>query len=255
MKPPYNTALHDDPVLTTSAAARMLGVAVSTAQLWIESGALDSWRTPGGHRRVRLSAVMQLLERARAGGTIAPGRIRVPEDLADEFLPLHQPAYPVPANEADRLRAVARSGLVGSPPEHAFDRLTWLATQVTDCKIALLSILTAQRQWFKSRIGLTLPETLRDHAFCNYTILSAEPFVVEDAANDARLRNNPLVIGEPFIRLYAGAAVSDGSGYRLGTLCVLDDVPRALEARQIRALQELAVIAAEEVQRREKRQS
>lgn len=233
-----------DPVLTTSGAARVLGVAVSTAQQWIESGALDSWRTPGGHRRVRLSAVMQLLEKGR-GGASAGGL-----EPEGEFLPVDEPGYPVAGNEAQRLRAVANARLVDTPAEQVFDRLTWLATQVTGCGMALLSVLSARRQWFKSRTGLTITETPRDIAFCSHAILSASPFVVEDATRDARFRDNPLVTAAPHIRLYAGVAVRDRKGFALGTLCVLDDRPRRLEAGQLRALQELAAIASEEIQRR-----
>jgi excisionase family DNA binding protein len=123
-----------DPVLTTRAAAHLLGVAVSTAQLWIESGALGAWKTPGGHRRVRLSAVTGLLDRRAT---------RVPRAQA----------APSPADPA-RLAALRMTNLVDTPPEDVFDRITWLATQVTDCPMAPVSLLTSSRQWFKSRVEL-----------------------------------------------------------------------------------------------------
>jgi excisionase family DNA binding protein len=224
----------DDPVLTTAAAARLLGVAVSTTQLWLESGALPSWKTPGGHRRVRLSAVTRL--------------------LADKADPPPQtqaaPGHPVPQDERARLAAVAASGLVDSAPEPMFDRLTWLATQVTDCPMALITVLTSRRQWFKSRIGVGLAETPRDWAFCNHAIVQEEPLMVEDASRDARFAANPLVTGPLHVRFYAGVPLVDAGGHALGTLCVLDREPRRLRAREIKALQELAAIAVEELRRR-----
>ncbi|KQY16963.1 excisionase [Massilia sp. Root133] len=235
----------DDPVLTTAAAARLLGVAVSTTQLWLESGALPSWKTPGGHRRVRLSAVTRLLS-AKAGQ--APPRAGPATD--PEFRPGHAPGHPVPPDEKARLAAVAASGLVDSAPEPVFDRLTWLATQVTDCPMALVTVLTSRRQWFKARTGVDLAETPRDWAFCSHAIVQEEPLMVEDASRDARFAANPLVTGPLRVRFYAGVPLVDAGGHALGTLCVLDREPRRLRAREIKALQELAAIAVEELRRR-----
>jgi excisionase family DNA binding protein len=240
-----------DPVLTTAAAARLLGVAVSTAQLWFESGALPSWRTPGGHRRVRRSAVLQLLETRRPAAAPEP----VADDagaptLGPEFLPAHAPDYPTPANEAARLAAVHASGLFDTPPEAVFDRLTWLATQVTDCPMGLMSMLGARRQWFKSRAGTALAETPRAWAFCNHAIMGAAPFMVEDAVRDPRFAANPLVTGDNRVRFYAGVSVVDAGGHALGTLCVLDHEPRRLREREMKALEELAAIATDELRAR-----
>nr|WP_314541919.1 GAF domain-containing protein [uncultured Massilia sp.] len=237
-----------DPVLTTAAAARLLGVAVSTAQLWLESGALPSWKTPGGHRRVRLSAVTRLLEeKAGRSQGAAPPPVLAHDP---EFLPAAVPRYPVPADERARLAALHASGLVDSAPEDVFDRLTWLATQVTDCPIALITLLTSKRQWFKSRVGLEVPETARDIAFCSHTIMQREPFTVEDAARDPRFADNPLVTEAPHIRFYSGVPLLDAAGHAFGTLCVIDREPRRLRDREMKALAELATIASEELQRR-----
>lgn len=237
-----------DPVLTTAAAARLLGVAVSTAQLWLESGALPSWKTPGGHRRVRLSAVMKLLEekarRSQAAGALAPD----PSD--PEFQPAVAPTYPLPAGEGARLAALQASRLVDSDTEAVFDRLAWLATQVTDCPIALITLLTSRRQWFKSRIGVNMTETPREWAFCSHAIVQPAPFMVEDAALDPRFADNPLVTGAPHVRFYGGVPVVDAGGHALGTLCVLDREPRRLRDRELRALAELGSIASEELRRR-----
>jgi len=243
--PPHAPLDPDDPVLTTAAAARLLGVAVSTAQLWLESGALPSWKTPGGHRRVKLSAVTRLLDAKRSAAAAPP---RLPPH--PEFLPAAARAFPAPSDEGARLTAVQASGLLDTPSEAVFDRLTWLATQVTDCPIALLTLLTSERAWFKSRIGIDAASTPRSWAFCSHAILQDGTFTVADTAQDARFADNPLVTGEPHVRFYGGVPVRDADGHALGTLCVLDREPRRLRDRELKALEELANIAAEELRRR-----
>ena len=240
----------DDPVLTTAAAARLLGVAVSTTQLWLESGALPSWKTPGGHRRVRLSAVTRLLADKAGQGRQAHTGPGIDPEFRPELRPDSAPGHPLPQDEKARLAAVAASGLVDSAPEPVFDRLTWLATQVTDCPMALITVLTSRRQWFKSRTGIDLAETPRDWAFCSHAIVQEEPLMVEDASRDARFAANPLVTGPLHVRFYGGVPLVDAGGHALGTLCVLDREPRRLRAREIKALRELAAIAAEELRRR-----
>ncbi len=230
----------DDPILTTREAAHMLGVAVSTAQLWMESGALPAWKTPGGHRRVRLSAVRQL--QARQGGAgMAPG---APAGPGTASLPA--PTAPAPRETG----APDGHALLNTPPEDVFDRLARLAAQVTDCPIALVTVLAGERQWFKARVGLDLQETPREWAFCNHALASGEAFVVGDAALDARFAANPLVTRAPHVRFYAGVPLEDAQGRRFGTLCVLDREPRRLRERELRALRELAAIASDEIKRR-----
>jgi len=245
----------EDPVLTTAAAARLLGVAVSTTQLWLESGALPSWKTPGGHRRVRLSAVLKLLEdraRERQGGMRSGPLKSVPAPAPVAAAPAAAAPrpHPLPLDEPARLAAVEASGLIDSPPEDVFDRLTWLATQVTECPIALITVLGEHRQWFKSHIGVDFTETPRGWAFCNHAIVQDEPLMVEDAQSDTRFADNPLVTGSAGIRFYGGVTLRDGGGQPLGTLCVLDREPRRLRDRELKALEELATIASEELARR-----
>lgn len=238
-----------DPVLTTRATAELLGVAVSTAQLWIENGAIPSWKTPGGHRRVRLSSIEHLME--ERGLTQPPASVPTPVVASSpEFLPLPTADYPVQHDEARRLLALDAARIVDTPSESVFDRLTWLASQVTESPMALVSLLTSKRQWFKSHLGVAVTETPRDWAFCSHAILQDGLFMVEDAARDPRFHNNPLVIGEPHIRFYAAFPLLDANKVPLGTLCVLDREPRRLRDREIRSLRELATIASEEIQRR-----
>jgi excisionase family DNA binding protein len=232
----------DDPILTTREAGELLGIAVSTAQQWIENGLLPAWKTPGGHRRVRLSDVNALL-RARSG----PAPLAAAADPAD-FMPGAGSA--LPGNEHARLQALRATGLLDSEAEAVFDRLTWLAAQVTACPVALLSLVTARRQWFKSRVGLDLPQTARENAFCSHTIAQDGPLIVPDTLLDARFRHNPLVTGAPHLRFYAGFPLTDARGLRLGALCVMDREPRLLRERELRALGELTAIAVEEIRRR-----
>lgn len=231
----------DDPILTTSEVARLLGVATSTVQIWMESGAIESWKTPGGHRRTRLSLVQGLMHGDETRNT--------PDPSTDtEYQPASAPNYPVLATERTRLAALASSGLVDSDEEARFDRVVRLASMVTGSPIALISLLTSTRQWFKARVGLPVRDTPRDWAFCSHAIMQNELFVVEDALEDERFRSNPLVQQEPHIRFYAGVPLRDKSGQPLGTLCVIDREPRRLRASEVQGLLDLADIAASEIQ-------
>ena len=233
-----------DRIITTREAAALLGVALSTAQLWMESGAIQSWKTPGGHRRCRVSDVRAIVERKNSRTELPPAVM-----LGREFVPATSAGYPTMACEAARLAALARSALIGSAPDSRFDRITWLATQITGAPMALVSLLTSERQWFKARTGVEIGETPRDWAFCSHAILQAEGLVVPDALEDSRFRDNPLVTSGPFIRFYAGLPICEAGGHRLGTLCVLDTAPRQLTAPQLRGLTELATMVSEEIAR------
>jgi len=240
----------DDPILTTTAAARLLGVATSTVQMWMESGAIASWKTPGGHRRTRLSAIQGLMAApsGQASATVGQAIEAALSPVSPgEFAPLPAPGYPVGRDEATRLVALSASGLIDTPPEARFDRIVRLAAQVTGSPIALVSLLTSTRQWFKARVGVEAQETPREWAFCSHAILAGESFVVEDAAADPRFRDNPLVQGDPKIRFYAGVPLRDGAGKALGTLCVIDREPRRLRGAELQALIDLADIASEEL--------
>jgi excisionase family DNA binding protein len=353
-------ATEDDPILTTRDAAAILGVSVKTAQTWIEQGLIESWKTPGGHRRMRETAVTELRERlgnrrqassqsgsafalavasdaalpeyldalAAAGlrgigqsdpfnamldaGIAMPAvvavelmrgdwerlsmsrrllqsrdlahmRMLVVTDLSSAQLeadlgalsrvtvvraPAETPAlaaalreclaitaseetvaspYPVAANEAARLQAVARTGLVDTVSEPEFDEIVQLTAEILRVPISLMTLLTPDRQWFKARWGLNAHETPRPWAFCNYTITQTDVFVVEDAASDARFSANPLVVDEPRIRFYAGAPLRDADGNALGALCGIDRQPRTIDATQKRRLANLAALASDRI--------
>jgi GAF domain-containing protein len=147
---------------------------------------------------------------------------------------------PIPANETNRLEALKRYQILDTAPEPMFDDVALIASVLCQTPIALMSLVDSQRQWFKARVGLDLPQTAREHAFCAHTILGAEPMVVEDATADARFADNPLVTSAPHIRFYAGAPLIDREGNALGALCVLDRQPRRLTGQQMATLAALA---------------
>ncbi len=156
-------------------------------------------------------------------------------------------APPLPVDELQRLEALERSGLLDGPPEERFDRLTRLARRLFDVPIALVSLVDANRQWFKSCLGLAVTETSRDVSFCGHAILSDGVFIIPDARLDPRFADNPLVTGEPHVRFYAGRPLQDADGRRLGTLCLIDHRPRSLDARDLEDLEDLAQMAESEL--------
>lgn len=141
--------------------------------------------------------------------------------------------------ETERLAALRRYRILDTEPERAFDDLTMLASYVCGTPIALITLLDADRQWFKSRIGISAAETSRSVSFCTHAITQSDLYVVPDASTHALFRNNPFVTGEPGIRFYAGAPLITPDGHALGTLCVLDRVPRTLTPAQRDALDAL----------------
>jgi len=156
-----------------------------------------------------------------------------------------------PANDAARVAALERYAILDTEPEKAFDDLTLLASFICKTPIALVSLIDEKRQWFKSKVGITMAETPRDVAFCWTAIQQRDVFVVPDTLEDERFRNNPLVVSEPRIRFYAGAPLINEDGYALGTLCVVDRTPREFSAEQREALEALSrlVLAQMELRR------
>jgi len=148
---------------------------------------------------------------------------------------------PLPANEIKRLASLASYGLSNASPDPGLDRITRTARYVFDVPICLITLVDAERQIIKCQIGLEMKETPRDRAFCAHAILRDEVLVVPDATLEPRFADNPLVTGPPFIRFYAGAPLKTSSGFRLGSLCVIDTAPRSQPAvEQLSVLEDLA---------------
>jgi hypothetical protein len=159
---------------------------------------------------------------------------------------------PILQNEKKRLKVLWQYEVLDTVPEELFDDLTELAARICEAPIALISLVDEKRQWFKSRVGTDVKQTSRDVSFCAHAIKQAELFIVPDATRDKRFAHNPLVTSDPKIRFYAGAPLITPDGYALGTLCVIDKLPRELRADQKQALLILArhVVSQLELRRR-----
>lgn len=154
---------------------------------------------------------------------------------------------PLPADEPQRLAALRALLILDTPPEQRFDRIVGFAAAEFEMPIALISLVDANRQWFKARTGMQACETARDISFCGHAIVDAALFVIEDAHADPRFADNPLVTGEPFVRFYAGAPLQLPSGARVGTLCLMDTRPRALDGDERAILAVLRDLVVEEL--------
>ena len=156
-----------------------------------------------------------------------------------------QPGLPV--DEAERLSAVRDLNLLDTAREERFDRLARIARRVFDVPIVMITMVDEDRQFFKSRVGLDVLQTSRDISFCGHTILGNETFVIDDATQDERFHDNPLVTGNPNIRFYAGVPLRHLNGHKLGTLCIIDQKPRSLDDEEFETLTDLAAMTQSEM--------
>jgi PAS domain S-box-containing protein len=154
---------------------------------------------------------------------------------------------PMPKDELQRLIALRSLHILDTPPEERFDRITRLAISFFRVPIALITLIEEKRQWFKSHYGTEIVETPREVAFCAHAILDHDPLVIPDTLLDPRFVNHPLVVHAPHIRFYAGCPIRDIDGYTLGTLCIIDRVPRQLNEEGRQALRDMATWAEHEI--------
>lgn len=147
---------------------------------------------------------------------------------------------PTPKDEANRLKKLLKYGILDTPSSADFDHITKLAARICDCRIALISLIDRDRQWFKSKFGLEVSETPRDISFCGHTIENDDIFVVADAELDERFFDNPLFLNEPHVRFYAGVPLITPEGHKVGTICVIDSEAKSLSKLQVESLQDLS---------------
>jgi serine/threonine protein kinase len=155
-----------------------------------------------------------------------------------------------PPNEAERLEALRQYRILDTDPEQAFDDLTFLASHVCGTPIALITLVDADRQWFKSKVGLSLQETARNISFCTHTIMQTDVLMVPDAQQDERFTGSALVCADPHVRFYAGIPLITPEGHALGAMCVMDRVPRQLSPDQVSALAALSRLVLHQLELR-----
>ncbi len=154
-------------------------------------------------------------------------------------------------NETERLAALHSYDVLDTTPEESFDRITRLAKSALQMPIVLVSLVDADRQWFKSRQGLEAAETPRDISFCTHAIEQDQPLIIKNALEDARFCENPLVTGEPHIRFYIGVPLRTPDGYNVGTLCAIDRKPRDLSDTEVSLLRDLSRLVIDELELRQ----
>ena len=139
---------------------------------------------------------------------------------------------PKKEEEERRLKALAEYRILGTKPESCYDDITKIAASTCNVPISLMTLVDKEKQWFKSKVGLEINETKRDWSFCTHAIQENSPLIIQDALQDKRFINNPLVTGDPKIRFYAGFPLKNRDGNKLGTLCVIDRKPGNLSPKQ-----------------------
>jgi len=156
----------------------------------------------------------------------------------------------IPNDEAGRLAALRRLEVLDTPPEEPFENVVALVRSVLGVPMAAVSLIDEHRQWFKAKSGISADETARDISFCTYTIQQSEPLVVPDATQDERFAGNPLVLGDPSIRSYAGVPLRTPEGYNIGSLCAVDTQTRSFTPNELDMLAKFARIVVDELELR-----
>jgi signal transduction histidine kinase len=159
----------------------------------------------------------------------------------------HLPPAALPADEPERLAALRRMGLLDTEPEERFDRVVRIARALFQVPIAMVTLVDAERQWLKASSGLSAREFPRSVSFCAHAILSDQPLISGDTTADPRFFDNPLVTGEAFIRFYAGVPLRSPDGFRVGTLSLMDRVPRTMDPEHVAMLRDVAAVAQGEL--------
>lgn len=154
---------------------------------------------------------------------------------------------PIPSDEDERLKGVIDLGILDTKSEERFDAITKKAIAAFNVPISTITIIDANREWHKSCQGLNTREAPREISFCAHAMLSKNLFIVEDTLKDERFRDNPMVIGEPHIRFYAGAALRNKHGVTIGAFCVKDTKPRTMGAQEVALMMEFAARAEAEL--------
>ncbi|MGI9343218.1 MAG: sensor domain-containing diguanylate cyclase [Gammaproteobacteria bacterium] len=154
---------------------------------------------------------------------------------------------PTPMDETQRLVSLHSLRILDTPSEERFDRITRMAQRLFDVEICLVSLVDSNRQWFKSKQGLEACQTGRDISFCGHAILSDELFIVENASEDPRFADNPLVTEDPSIGFYAGCPLHGPNGHRIGTLCLIDKRARSMSDEDMISLRDLAGMVEDEL--------
>lgn len=162
-------------------------------------------------------------------------------DAKAEILTPHVSTIPIPSDEPERLKSLKQYCILDTLSEQSYNDLTTIAAEICGTPISLISLIDENRQWFKSRYGIDATETPREYAFCAHAICQPDRMlVVPNALKDHRFANNPLVTSDPNIRFYAGAPLVTSEGLAIGTICVIDHVPRQLTRQQVEALSALS---------------
>jgi adenylate cyclase len=154
---------------------------------------------------------------------------------------------PIPDDDAQRVSALRALGILETPPEERFDRIVRLAATIFDTPISYISLVDRDRQWFKAKVGLEVEGSSRDVSFCGHAILYDDVLVVPDALLDRRFADNPMVVGEPGVRFYAGHPFRERNGNKIGTLCLMDTAPRQFDEKERLILRQLVTLVEHEI--------